>query len=128
MSHITRIKSQMVEREFVLRALDDLGCRYQTGNDVSIGGGLAPRRKVDIKVKRGWFRASIGLLKAGKHFEVLASADVTRRSWLVEFTRRLTQRYAYHAVREKLQAQGFELVTDEQREDGQLHLVLRRAG
>ena len=59
MSHITRIKSQMVEKDLVLRALDDVGVRYVTGDGVSIGGWVSPRLKVDIKVKRGIFGAAI---------------------------------------------------------------------
>ncbi|MFM9087791.1 MAG: DUF1257 domain-containing protein, partial [Cyanobium sp.] len=36
-------------------------------------------------------------------------------------------RYAYHAAREALTAEGFALVEEEQQQDGSLHLVLRRA-
>ena len=39
---------------------------------------------------------------------------------------RLTQRYAYHVARAKLEAQGFALVTEETQLDGQMHLVLQR--
>ena len=127
MSHITRVKTQMMDREFVLRALDDLSYQYEANDDVFIGGYLAPRQKVDIKVSRGFFRGPLGLRKSGRQFEVLASSDLVRRSLLTEFTHKLTQRYAYHAVREKLHAQGFNLVSEDLQQDGRLSIVLRRA-
>ena len=36
------------------------------------------------------------------------------------------QRYAYHATRAKLEAQGFDLVEETQEEGGRIHLRLRR--
>ena len=42
------------------------------------------------------------------------------------FLQEITRRYAYHAAREKLEAQGFSLVSEEVQEDEQIHLVLRR--
>jgi hypothetical protein len=38
----------------------------------------------------------------------------------------LTQRYAYQAACAKLEAQGFALASEEVKESGEIHLVLRR--
>ena len=125
MSHIARIKSKMVEQEYVLRGLDDLNYRYDVG-DLSIGGVLMGRQRVDIKVKFGLLRR-VGLRKQGSAFEALADSDLISRSRLTKFIEQLTQRYAYHAVRDRLDKQGFNLITEENQKDGQIRLVLRRA-
>ena len=41
-------------------------------------------------------------------------------------TARLAQRYGYHAVKAKLDQQGFSLVEEEVQQDKTIHLVLRR--
>ena len=43
-----------------------------------------------------------------------------------DLTARLTQRYAYHTVKEKLVQQRFALVEEEVKQDKTIHLVLRR--
>ena len=55
---------------------------------------------------------------------IISGYDLARHSqqWL----NRLTQRYAYHVARAKLEEQGFALVTEETQQDGRIHLVLRR--
>jgi hypothetical protein len=46
-----------------------------------------------------------------------------RQQPLVE---QLSQRYAYHATKAKLEEQGFTLVTEENQQDGRIHMVVRR--
>jgi hypothetical protein len=126
MSHIAKIRSRMVVKDYVLRALDDLGYKYRVGS-LTIGGILAPRQKVDIKVAIGFLK-SVGLRKSGQHFTVLANSDTVSRGKLNQFNEQVSQRYSYHAIRDKLEQQGFDLVTEEKQPDGTLNLVLRRAG
>ena len=49
MSHFTRLQTQMVEKEFLLQALKDLGCQPQVGN-VDIRGFGGKRTPVEIKI------------------------------------------------------------------------------
>ncbi len=44
------------------------------------------------------------------------------------FLEQVAQRYAYHAAKEKLAAQGFTLVEEQVNETGQIRLLLRRLG
>jgi len=123
MSHFTRVKTQMVEKRFILQALDDLGYTWEAGGN-SLRGFAGARRKVDILVKtRGY---DIGLVKTGDHYEIIADwfgvIGVSRE----KFRNTISQRYAYHAAKEKLEQQGFSLVAEEEQKDGQIHLVLRR--
>jgi hypothetical protein len=123
MSHVTRIKTQMVEKEFVLKALEDLGYRYEVG-DLTLKTAGGDTAKVEIKVL---LRMSfdIGLRKTPQGYEIIADWWGVRGENQKDFTTKLVQRYAYHATRAKLETQGFSLV-EETNKDGQIHLTLRR--
>jgi hypothetical protein len=124
LSHITRIKTQIVEKEQLLRALDDLGYQYEEG-ELEIHSAGTARTKVEIKVKMR-MSFDIGLRSGPQGYEIVADWWGVRGTNQKEFTERLLQRYAYHTTRTKLEAQGFSLV-EETTKDGQLHLTLRRA-
>lgn len=115
MSQIVRIKkTQMVEREYLLQALEDLGCAWTGDAGLGLGG---PR--VEIKV-RG---RNVGFRKAGKTYEIVTRGVGAGQT---KFLQQVTQRYAYHAARAKLEEQGFALASEEVQKDGRIHLVLRR--
>lgn len=114
MSQIIRIrKTQMVEREYLVRALEDLGYTWAENGRVGL---LGP--KVDIKVR---FH-NVGFRKAGRAYEMVARGLSAQN----KFLQQVTQRYSYCAARAKLEEQGFALASEEVREDGRIHLVLRR--
>jgi len=123
LSHITRIKTKIIEKEHLLRALDDLGYRYEEG-DLEIHSAGATKTKVEIKViMRMSF--DIGLRNTPQGYEIVADWWGVRGVHQKDFTDQLQQRYAYHATRARLEAQGFSLV-EETAKDGQIHLTLRR--
>lgn len=124
MSHFTRLKTQMIEKDFVLKALEDLGYQYHIGKHTVRGfGGQAS--DVDIKIP---LRLSydIGLHWNGSSYDVVADWYGVRGVKRQEFVDRLAQRYAYHASMAKLQEQGFVLAEEEVKETGQIRLVMRR--
>jgi hypothetical protein len=125
MSHISRIKTQMVEKTFLTQALTDLGYTWEEG-EVTITGLARERAKAEIKVKTGFFSAEIGFVKRDETYEMVADWSGVRNIKREQFQNQLLQRYAYHAARARLQAQGFDLVSEETSQDGQVHLVLRR--
>lgn len=125
MSHFTRIKTQMVEKEYLKRALQDLGLTWEEGS-LKIRGYGGKRTDVEIKIATKSPGYDIGFRKAGESYELVADwwgiRDVKRE----DFLQQITQRYAYHAARAKLEEQGFALVSEEVHEGQRLHLVLRR--
>jgi hypothetical protein len=125
MSHFTRLKTQMVEKDYLVRALKDLGYTCQDGPVRVRGVGTAATR-ADLKVATRSPKCDIGFRRTKNGYEVVADwwgiTDVKEEA----FVQQLTQRYAYHAARAKLAEQGFDLVTEETQKDGQIHLVLRR--
>ena len=123
MSHFTRVRTQIVEKEYLMQALEDLGYAYEEG-DVKIRGFGLQRQQVDIKVKtRGY---DVGFRKAGASYEIVADWWGVQGTSRKKFVQQVTQRYAYHAARAKLEERGFTLASEDVQEDGRIHLVLRR--
>lgn len=125
MSHFTKVKTQMVEKEYLIRALQDMQYSFEEGK-VEIRGWNGRRTRVEIKVptrNRGY---DIGFLKSGAAYEIVADWWGIRDMKREQFAQQLHQRYAYHAARAKLERQGFSLVNEASEKDGRIHLVLRR--
>ncbi len=123
MSHFTKIRTQMMEREYLIQAIEDLG--YACEEDATIRGFGCQRQQVDIKVKtRGY---DVGFRRVGASYEIVADWWGVRGTNRKKFVQQVTQRYAYHAARAKLEERGFTLANEDVQQDGQIHLVLRRA-
>lgn len=115
MSHISQIKTRMVEKEFLLQALQDLGYEVQEGNQ-SVGGFLFQRTSVEIKV--GTPGNAVGFRKAGDAYALVGDWWEVEGISRQRFLREVTQRYAYLAARDSLQRQGFSLISEERQKDG----------
>lgn len=119
MSAITRItKTQIVEREFLIKALEDLGYAWK-----ATGGILSMGPKENIKVKG----MSARFQKTGEYYSFITRgtrSTVSRN--IQQDLKQITQRYIYHVARAKLEAQGFTLAQEEVQQGGRIHLVLRR--
>ncbi len=104
MSHITRIKTKIVEKQFLLKAIEDLGYQYEEG-DVTISGFGANKTKADIKVK---LRLSndIGFRQTPQGYEIVADWWGVHGVNQKDFTARILQRYAYHTTRARLEFAG----------------------
>jgi hypothetical protein len=127
MSHFTSIKTQIVEKEYLLKALRDLGYSYQQG-EVEIRGFRDNRARAEIKISTPDGQYDLGFKKTDGAYEIVADWWGIKDIDQTEFQQQLTQRYAYHAARAKLEVQGFNLVNETVGEDGQIRLVLRRMG
>ncbi len=128
MSHFTRIKTKMVEKEFLVGALKDLGYPYQEspgGREVKGYGGSRIQAEIIVSTANPGY--DIGFEKKGDSYEIVADWYGIRNIKQQQFIERLTQRYAYQATRAKLEEQGFTLVEEENQQDGRIHLLVRRA-
>jgi len=124
-SHFTKVKTQMVEKQYLLDALKDLQYQYEDG-DVEISGWRGAKQRAEVKVRTSNAGYDIGFRKNGNCYEMIADwwgiQGISKNS----FAEQLNQRYAYHATRAKLESQGFTLVNEDSEKDGQIRLVLRR--
>ena len=125
MSHFTSIKTQIVEKEYLKRSLDDLGHAYSEGN-VQIRGYQGIQSNVEIKVPTNNSGYDIGFRKVSNAYEVVADWWGIRDINQQQFVQQVYQRYAYHAAKTKLEEQGFSLVSEEVQQGERIHLVLRR--
>ncbi|MBN1954050.1 MAG: DUF1257 domain-containing protein [Anaerolineae bacterium] len=124
MSHFSRIRTQMVEKEYLKRALEDLGYTVEEGAVAARGyGGRRAQVEMRISPRRGY---DIGFRRSGGAYEIVADWWGVRGVNRKKLLQQLTQRYAYHAARAKLEEQGFALVSEEVEQGDRIHLVLRR--
>jgi len=126
MSHFSRIRTQMVSREFLLGALEDLGYEYACGK-LEVRGFGGNRTEVEIRVRTKSPSYDIGFRRVGDRYEVVADwwgiNDTTEK----EFVERVVQRYVYRAARATLEReQGFSVVEEKVDDVGRIHLLLRR--
>ena len=125
MSHFTSIKTKIVEKQYLKQALSELGHIYQEGN-VQIRGYQGIQTSVAIKIPTKNTGYDIGFRKIDNAYEIVADwwgiKDINQN----RFLQQVSQRYAYHAAKAKLEEQGFSLVSEETQEGERIHLVLRR--
>jgi hypothetical protein len=124
-SHFTRIKTRMVQRDHLVSALRDLGFQPEVG-ELPARGFAGNRIHVEVRIPSGNPGYDIGFQKTDDGYVVVADWWGITRVKQATFVQQLSQRYAYHATRSRLQEQGFDIVTDEKQPDGRIHLVLRR--
>lgn len=124
MSHFTRIKTKMVDRESLIKALQDLGFEPII-QDQKISGFANQKVDVEIKISKR-FSNDIGFKKVGDSYEIITDWWGVHGIKREVFIPQLVQRYAYHATKSKLEEQGFTLISEETEEKGKIRLVLRR--
>jgi hypothetical protein len=136
MSHFTVVQTQIVDQVALVAALADQGFGEveRHASPQALFGYEGDRRAetADVIVRRKHIGAAsndIGFrrLESGAYQAIISEYDRQEgydQGWLDT----LTQRYAYHVVVKKLGAQGFKLVQEENRQDGQLKLTLQRWG
>lgn len=124
MSHFSRIRTQIVEKDHLLQAIKDLGFNYEEG-ELKVHGFAGQQQPAEIVIRLP-LSYDIGFRKNGEFYEIVTDWFGVRGIKLEEFTSKLTQRYAYHVTRVKLESQGFSLVEEQVQETGQIRLLLRR--
>ena len=125
MSHFTTIKTKIVEKEYLKQALSELGHNYQEGN-VNIRGYQGIQTPVAIKIPTKNTGYDIGFRQSNNAYEIVADWWGIKDIKQDRFLQQVSQRYAYHAAKAKLEEQGFSLVSEEAQEGERIHLVLRR--
>jgi hypothetical protein len=133
MSHFTRLQTRLTDTEALRRALADMGFASVEVHAVAqpLVGFLGDRRQqtAEVIIRRkhiGWLSNDIGFQRQEDGTFAAMISEYDRRRYSQEWLNRLTQRYAYHATRARLEGQGFDLVQEEKTPDGRIHLKLRR--
>ena len=125
MSHFTTIQTQVVVKEQLKKALDDLNLTYEEG-EVEIRGYGGQRTRVEIRVPTRNPGYDLGFRKQGDVYELVADWWGIKDIQQEVFLNRLTQRYAYHVAKDRLEAQEFTIVEEEVQADQTIHITVRR--
>ncbi|MDQ7781340.1 MAG: DUF1257 domain-containing protein [Desulfomonilaceae bacterium] len=125
MSHFTTVKTQIVSKDHLKQALEDLEMAFEEG-DLEIRGYQGIRTPVEIRVPTANPDYDLGFRKTGDRYELVADwygiKDVTRH----EFLGRVMQRYAYRVAMEQLAQQEFTVVEEKLQGDNTIHITVRR--
>ena len=124
MSHFSRIQTRLVEADFLIQALQDLGYEPQSG-ELTVRGFGGQQAAVHIRIASPNPGYDIGFARGEQGYTLVADWYGLPGFDRDAFQKQVSGRYAYHAARARLEAQGFTLVSESQ-EQGQVHLVLRR--
>lgn len=133
MSHFPVLSTQITDAKSLMKALAELRFTqvavHQTAEHLHGYQGDVRPQTAEVIIRRSFIGPasnSIGFKRQEDDtFDAIIS-DYDRARYSQQWLHRLTQRYAYHVARAKLEAQGFTLVTEEAQQDGQIRLVLRR--
>ncbi|MBX9772557.1 MAG: DUF1257 domain-containing protein [Candidatus Obscuribacterales bacterium] len=133
MSHYTKVKTKIVDRDFLVKALAQLGFTNVEVHDtpVNLVGYLGDTRsqKANVVIRKQYVGMSsndIGFVqgKDGSFSMIVSEFDASQfdDAWLMK----LTRTYAEAVVTDKLASQGFVVQKSETRKDGGRKLVLVR--
>lgn len=125
MSHFTTVKTKMVSKEHLKKALRDLGMAFQEGR-LSIRGYGGQTTEVEIKIPTANPGYDLGFRTKGDAYELVADWWGIKDIRQDDLLRQLNQRYAYHVAKEQLEQQDFTLVEEEVQQDQTIHLTVRR--
>ncbi len=134
MSHYTILKTRITDAPALAEGLADMGYEdvevWETAQPLMDYGGSETKETAEVIVRRhhvgrlandiGFKRQSVGPMRA-------IISDWDRQKHTEGWMRELTRRYAYHAARSKLEAQGFSLAREERDAEGRIRLTLRRS-
>lgn len=136
MSAYTTLATRIVSAEHLALALRDLGFAevevHQSPQTLHGWMGDARAQRAEVIVRRehiGDASNDLGFARGqdGTFVAIVSEYDRDHgdfdRGWL----EKLTQRYAYHVARERLEAQGFDLVEERVDDQETIRMVLRRS-
>lgn len=128
MSHFTTVQSKinnLARLETVLKELGFAFSKAEAGASVHVKGYLGQKTEAalsihasktyDIGVQVDAQTGQVGFVADWEFVEMTAGYNQE------EFTRKVTQRYAYHTVKEEVQKRGYTL-EEEKVEGGQIHI------
>ena len=127
MSHFTRVKTQINDREMLVKALDDL--KYNHASSGLVRGYQGNKTKADLVVTlAGQYDIGFEQDKEGFYQVVADWWGVAQDAQLNQdkFLAPVTQRYAYHKVVAEVAKQGFQIVQEHTGVDNTVRVTVRR--
>jgi hypothetical protein len=133
MSHYTRVRTALRDRDTLVRALRRLGFREVEAHDEPqhLYGYQGDRRPqaAEVVIRRahiGRLSNDIGFARAADGTFQAVISDYDRNRYDADWMRRLTQAYGHESARSFAEEHGYDILTEEQDENGDIRLTLRR--
>ena len=127
MSHFSTIKTQLKEKEPLIKALSNLG--YSINQEEKFVKGYRGKyTPVDISMNLpGDTKVGFKWNDASKAYELVTDLDLWKFEIPVErFISKVPQMYAYHTIISKTNEDGYQIVEQKNKNDGSIELVLTK--
>ena len=125
MSHFSKIKTKLYDRNILKKSLSDLKLEWTEQNQ-QIVGYQKQTHDAEIIVKQS-NNYDIGFKWNGVEYELVTDLMFWSQDVSVDkFLNRVNQRYAYNSIIGVSEKEGFSFTQTETAEDGSIRLVLRR--
>lgn len=122
MSKFVRVKTELHELGLIKRALDDLKLEYRENQRYThIWSGFAGEAPLVVQVKGAKF--AFRPTESGAYEAI---GDDMQMATIRTQVDAIQQRYAYHKVREEVEAAGFALVEEQTGRDRVIRMTVRR--
>ncbi len=133
MSHFTCIKTQIKNRDALVKALADIGFKevevHETAQHLYGYQGDVRAQTAELIIHRKYLGSAsndIGFKRQEDgQFEAIIS-EYDRHKYSQDWLNALTQRYGYHALIATAPAQGFTVEEEQTLEDGTIRVVVAR--
>ena len=127
MSHFSTIKTQLKEKEPLIKALNNLG--YLVNHEEKLVKGYKGKfTAVDISMNLpGDTKVGFKWDNNSNAYELVTDLDLWKFEIPVErFISKVTQMYAYQTIISKTQEDGYQIVEQKNKNDGSIELVLTK--
>ena len=127
MSHFSTIKTELKEVKPLIKALNQLG--YSINQEKKYVKGYKGRvTDVDISMElQGNTMVGFKFNKNSNSYELVTDVDLWNLDLPVErFISKVTQMYAYHTIISKTEEDGYQVVEQQNKNDGSIELVLTK--
>ena len=127
MSHFSTIKTQLKEVKPLIKALNQLGYSINQGKKY-VKGYKGQVTDVDISMElQGNTMVGFKFNKNSNSYELVTDVDLWNLDLPVErFLSKVTQMYAYHTIISKTEEDGYQVVEQQNKNDGSIELVLTK--
>ena len=127
MSHFSTIKTKLKEAETLIKSLDNLG--YSIDKEEKFVKGFRGKfTAVDISMNLpGDTKVGFKWNNKSNAYELVTDLDLWKFEIPVErFISKITQMYAYETIISKTREDGYQIVEQENKNDGSIELVLTK--
>ena len=127
MSHFSTIKTELKEVKPLIKALNQLGYSINQGKKY-VKGYKGQVTDVDISMElQGNTMVGFKFNKNSNSYELVTDVDLWKLDLPVErFISKVTQMYAYHTIISKTEEDGYQVVEQQNKNDGSIELVLTK--